>query len=37
MQKDKYLVVWPKSEEVSHLNYHYTQFGECIDYLNNYF
>lgn len=34
---EKYLVVWPKSEEVVHINYHYTQLGECVDYLNNFF
>lgn len=33
----KYLVIWPKSKDVVHINYHYTQFGECIDYLNNFF
>ena len=31
----KYLVIWPKSSNVVHINYHYTQFGEYIDYLNN--
>lgn len=31
----KYLVIWPKSANVVHINYHYTQFGEYIDYLNN--
>lgn len=34
---EKYLVVWPKSEEVVHINYHYTQLGECVDYLNKFF
>ena len=34
---DKYLVVWPKSEEVMHINYHYTQLGECVDYLDKFF
>lgn len=34
---DKYLVIWPKSESVVHINYHYTQFGEYVDYLNNVF
>lgn len=34
---EKYLVIWPKSKDVIHINYHYTQFGECIDYLNNFF
>ena len=33
----KYLVIWPKSKSVTHINYHYTQFGECVDYLNKYF
>lgn len=32
---NKCLVVWPKSETVVHINYHYTQFGEIIDYLQN--
>ena len=30
-----YLIVWPKSEDVVHINYHYTQFGEVVDYLIN--
>lgn len=34
---DKYLIVWPKSEEVMHINYHYTQLGECVDYLDKFF
>ena len=34
---EKYLVVWPKSKDVVHINYHYTDFGEIIDYLNNVF
>lgn len=34
---DKYLVVWPKSQEVMHINYHYTQLGECVDYLDKFF
>lgn len=29
----KGLIIWPKSEEISHINYHYSQFGEVIDYL----
>lgn len=29
-----YLIMWPKSEEVSHINYHYTQLGEIVDYLD---
>jgi len=33
----KYLIVWPKSESVTHINYHYTQFGEIVDYLNKFF
>ena len=31
---DRYLVVWPKSKDVVHINYHYTDFGEIVDYLN---
>lgn len=34
---NKYLMVWPKSEDVMHINYHYTQFGECVDYLEHFF
>lgn len=34
---DKYLVIWPKSEDVVHINYHYTQLGECVDYLDKFF
>ena len=34
---DKYLIIWPKSEDIKHINYHYTQFGESIDYLKKYF
>ena len=30
---DKFLIVWPKSHDVKHINYHYTQFGEIVDYL----
>lgn len=30
---ENYLVMWPKSSDVIHINYHYTQFGEIIDYL----
>ena len=30
----KYLMIWPKSKEIVHINYHYSQFGEIIDYLN---
>ncbi len=33
----KYLVIWPKSSNVMHINYHYTQFGEYVDYLNKKF
>lgn len=29
---DKYLIMWPKSQEITHINYHYTQFGEVVDY-----
>ena len=28
------LIIWPKSKETVHINYHYTQFGEIIDYLD---
>lgn len=34
---NKYLVVWPKSGDVVHINYHYTQLGECVDYLERVF
>ena len=34
---EKYLVVWPKSDSVVHINYHYSDFGEIVDYLNNKF
>lgn len=34
---NKYLVVWPKSEDVVHINYHYTQLGECVDHLERVF
>lgn len=34
---NKYLVVWPKSEDVVHINYHYTQLGECVDHLEKVF
>ena len=30
----KSLIIWPKSENISHINYHYAQFGEVVDYLN---
>lgn len=32
---EKYLVVWPKSNDVVHINYHYTDFGEIVDYLDS--
>ena len=32
---DNYLVVWPKSNDVVHINYHYTDFGEIVDYLDS--
>ena len=32
---ERYLVVWPKSNDVVHINYHYTDFGEIVDYLNS--
>ena len=28
------LIIWAKSDGVTHINYHYTQFGEVINYLN---
>ena len=28
-------MIWPRSENVTHINYHYTQFGEIVDYLNS--
>lgn len=31
---ENYLIIWPKSKEVVHINYHYTDFGEIVDYLN---
>ncbi|MBP3596289.1 MAG: radical SAM protein [Clostridia bacterium] len=34
---DKYLVLWPKSVGVKRINYHYTQFGEIVDYLDKFF
>lgn len=34
---DNYLVIWPKSKGVVHINYHYTDFGEIVDYLNSMF
>ncbi|MBR3885883.1 MAG: radical SAM protein [Clostridia bacterium] len=34
---EKYLVVWPKSKDVVHINYHYTDFGEIVDYLSQVF
>ncbi len=34
---NNYLIIWPKSEDIKHINYHYTQFGESIDYLKKYF
>ena len=30
---ENYLVIWPKSKDVIHINYHYTDFGEIVDYL----
>ena len=32
---DKILMVWPASKDVKHINYHYTDFGEIVDYLAN--
>lgn len=34
---ENYLIIWPKSEDIVHINYHYTQFGEYVDYLNQIF
>jgi len=34
MQMNKILMIWPKSKETLHINYHYTQFGEIVDYLD---
>lgn len=34
---ENYLVVWPKSKDIVHINYHYTDFGEMVDYLNRIF
>ena len=34
---EKFLVVWPKSDGVVHINYHYTDFGEIVDYLQGVF
>ena len=31
---DRFLMIWPKSTDVIHINYHYTQFAEVIDYLD---
>ena len=31
---ENYLVIWPKSKDVVHINYHYTDFGEIVDYLS---
>ena len=34
---DNFLVIWPRSKGVVHINYHYTDFGEIVDYLNSVF
>ena len=34
---ENYLVVWPKSKDIVHINYHYTDFGEMVDYLSGVF
>ena len=34
---EKFLIVWPKSDDVVHINYHYTDFGEIVDYLQGVF
>lgn len=31
----KVLFLWPKSEPITHINYHYTKFGEVIDYIKD--
>ena len=30
------ILIWPKSENIKHINYHYTQFGEILDYLQKF-
>lgn len=35
--KEKYLMLWTKSKEVKHINYHFSQFGEYIFYLEGIF
>lgn len=35
--KEKYLIIWPKSKEVTHINYHFSQFGEYITFLEQKF
>ncbi len=35
--EEKYLMIWPKSKEVKHINYHFSQFGEYITYLEERF
>lgn len=35
--REKYLMIWPKSKEVTHINYHFSQFGEYIAYLEKRF
>ncbi len=35
--KEKFLMLWPKSKEVTHINYHFSQFGEYIAYLEKKF
>lgn len=35
--KEKYLIIWPKSKDVKHINYHFSQFGEYITYLEKIF
>lgn len=29
------MLLWPKSDSIIHINYHYTQFGEVVDYIKN--
>ena len=33
--KEKSLLIWPKSKNVTHINYHFSQFGEYIPYLES--
>ena len=33
IMKGNYLLIWPRSQGVKHINYHFSQFGEYINYL----